>query len=245
MQWPAHGRTGRILHYPAGALSWGADAQGFCQPARGFRPAGDSAAHSGKRAGRNRRPPRPAQCAVRGRLPRTAGLRRPRDRQRHGQVGPHRRKNRRHAGQHRHAGVFSASGRGRARRSGHDHAPRPAAGAVEFRRDRRDPAADPARQAPGRAADRAHRPAGVLARASRRHRTRCQRRAGSLPAQSGAHHQHHRRARDGRCARGCGARSARLLGRRVRAPPPRRSAGTAAAAARREHHAHRNGACHA
>ena len=61
---------------------------------------------------------------VRRGLPAAARLHRPRGRDRHGQVRSHRQQDRRHARQHRHAGVFPASRRGQPRRHRHDHARR-------------------------------------------------------------------------------------------------------------------------
>ncbi len=53
-----------------------------------------------------------------------------------GQIGAYRAQNRRHAGLHRHAGLFCPSGRSGARRFGHDCGRRRGAGHFQFWRKR-------------------------------------------------------------------------------------------------------------
>ena len=108
---------------------------------------------------------------------------------------------------------FLHPGRGQPWRSGHDHARRSAAGAVELGRDRRGADAAAAGQAPGGAADRAHRQSALDAGARGRRASGRGRAAGGLPAQPDADREHHRGAGDGRCAGGGAARGARLLRR--------------------------------
>ncbi len=60
-------------------------------------------------------PPSPRACRI------CLACHGPRGRHRHGQVRARRRQDRRHAGQHRHAGVLPAPGRGQPRRPRHDH----------------------------------------------------------------------------------------------------------------------------
>ncbi len=183
---------------------------------RGRRRAGSAGAH---------------RRGLRQGLPYLPRLRRPRGRDRDGQVRPCRRQDRRHPGQHRHAGLLRASGRGQSRRPGHDHRHRRGAGHFQFRRDAGDPHYPAAHQAARRAPHRHDRPAGLDPGRGCRRAPGHRRGQGGLSAQPGAHGQHHGHAGHGRRPGGGAAEQPRLHARGFRLLPSRRPAGPAPAAA--------------
>ena len=122
---------------------------------------------SGRPAGRRLRPGRRPHLPDQG----------PDHRHRHGQVGPGRPQDRRHPGQLRHAGHVRPSGRGRARRPGHDPQGRRHPGRLLQRRDARDRRSARLHQADRRQAHLPDREPPQPDRPLQRHRPRRPRRA--------------------------------------------------------------------
>ena len=171
---------------------------------------------------------RAARRGVRRGLPAAAGLPRPRRRDRHGQVRPHR---------HKIAATLASTGTpafflhpGEASHGdlGMITRRRRRAGAVELRRDRRTPDDPAGAQAPGHPADRDDRPAGIDARAAADVHLDVSVAEEACPLGLAPTSSTTAALGDGRCARGRAARSARLHRRRLRAlasgrqprPPP-------------------------
>ena len=149
-------------------------------------------AHTGCRSGRRDRAgvrdPRLARADLRRRPRAHQEVPRPRHRDRHGQVGPHRPQDLLHAVIDRNAVLLRSSERSQPRRSRHDHRRRRDHGAVLVRRNRRIEEPDRLFAPLPQPADRRHGGSRQHAGPGRRRRAGAAAGARGLPAQPCAHH---------------------------------------------------------